>query len=390
VCAVALIAGASSLGVSAASAGSAKAPFLIGADESLSGVLAVYGGWVKAGFGGEFAAVNKTGGIDGHKLDLKVLDDQFTLATAIANMKQLLAEKPVFVTGGILTTFCAGLQPLVQKAKIPEDCFEATDGQLSPVKKLLFERNPPEALTAQPIITFIPSVVTATPKIGILVADIPGPDAFASEVQTLAQAKGWSITQSTTSPGSGTPPTDAQLAALAATDPNVIVTEIAASQNAALVEALRTDGFTGPVISQDPDYAGLSTLKDSNYYTLSPTTFVSPNSTAPAAKEYIADLKSQGVTGIQNLDAGYQAEAWVGAVDVVAALKKCTAAHAGNCTGLQLAAALDSTTVSLPGIVSKFGYTATDHVPFTSQYVYGYRASSGVTLIKGPLAMGNI
>jgi hypothetical protein len=42
----------------------------------------------------------------------------------------------------------------------------------------------------------------------------------------------------------------------------------------------------------------------------------------------------------------------------------------------------------LPGIVTGAGYSKTNHVLFPSQYIYGYRASSGVTLIEGPLAAG--
>ena len=94
-----------------AGASAKKAPFIIGADEDLSGALAAFGGYVKDGFGATFNAVNKAGGIDGHKIEFKLLDDQFTLSTSISNMKELLAEKPVFVTGSTLTTFCGGNAP---------------------------------------------------------------------------------------------------------------------------------------------------------------------------------------------------------------------------------------------------------------------------------------
>jgi ABC-type branched-subunit amino acid transport system substrate-binding protein len=379
------------IGISAsnpAGASAKKAPFIIGADEDLSGALAAFGGYVKDGFGSTFDAVNKAGGIDGHKIVFKLLDDQFTLSTSISNMKELLAEKPVFVTGSTLTTFCGGNGTYAAKAKVPMTCFAALANQVSPVEPYLFDRNPPEITTAQPLINFIPTVVTATPKIGILVSDIPGPDAFAAQVQTLAKAKGWTVTSSVTAPGDGTPPTAAQVAALVATGPNVITMELASSENAAFVEDARTDGFTGPIISQDADYDGLSTLTDPNYYALSANRFVSSTGTAASVKLYVKEMATVGVTGDANLNSGQQAQAWIAAQDLVAALKSCVKANKGNCTSTQLDVSLDKTTVALPGIVNSAGYTKTDHVLFNAQYIYGYRASSGVTLIEGPLAMG--
>jgi ABC-type branched-subunit amino acid transport system substrate-binding protein len=360
----------------------------VGADESLSGVLAAFGGYIKDGFSSTFNAVNKSGGIDGHKIDLKMLDDQFTLSTSISNMKELLGQKPVFVTGSTLTTFCAGNGTYAKKAKVPMSCFAALASQVNPIESYLFDRNPPEITTAQPLINFIPTVVTATPKIGILVAGIPGPVAFAAQVQTLAQAKGWSVTSSVTSPGDGTPPTAAQVAALAATHPNVITMELASSENAAFVEQLRTDGFTGPIISQDADYDGLVTLADPNYYVMSANRFVSSTGTASAVRTYVKEMGTVGVTGNSALNSGQVAQAWIAAQDLVAALKNCVKANKGNCTSAQLGVALNTTKVSLPGIVTSAGYTKTDHVLFNSQYIYGFRPSSGVTLIEGPLAMG--
>lgn len=373
---------------STAGAAAKKAPFIVGADEDLSGALAAFGGYIKDGFGASFNAVNKTGGIEGHKIDLKLLDDQFTLSTSISNMKELLAEKPVFVTGSTLTTFCGGNAPYAARAKVGMSCFAALASQVAPVEPYLFDRNPPEITTAQPLINFIPTVVTATPKIGILVADIPGPDAFATQVSALAKAKGWSVTSSVTSPGDGTPPTAAQVAALVATGPNVITMELASSENAAFVEDARTDGFTGPIISQDADYDGLVSLSDPNYYVMSANRFVSTTGTSSAVKLYVKEMGTVGVTGDANLNSGQLAQAWIAGQDLVAALKNCVKANKGSCTSAQLDVAMDSTKVVLPGIVNSAGYTKTDHVLFNAQYIYGYRASSGVTLIEGPLAMG--
>jgi ABC-type branched-subunit amino acid transport system substrate-binding protein len=376
-----------SLGGSAGASSKSKAPFVIGLNETLSGPVAEYGDGVKAAFDGVFNAVNKAGGIDGHQVDLKLLDDQFSLSQSITNLKQLVTAKPIMVTAGIETNFCAATAPTSRKDKIAESCDATLPNQDQPVQKYLFSRIPPEVTTAQPVINFIPTVVTATPKIATFVADIPGPNLFASEIDTLATAKGWTVAATLSDPA-GQPPTSAQVAQLVAADPNVIVVEITSTQNASFLEALRTAGFTGVYISQDSDYSGTQTLQDPNYYSLSPTLFVTPQSTGSSAKLYTKQLASQGVTGAANLNGGQLTTDWVAAVDVADALKACTKAHGGNCTGAQLDAALNTTKVSLPGVVVGAGYTATDHILTSSTYIYGWRASSGVTQIGGALKLG--
>jgi len=108
--------------------------------------------------------------------------------------------------------------------------------------------------------------------------------------------------------------------------------ELASSENAAFVEDARTDGFTGPIISQDADYDGLVSLTDPNYYVMSANRFVSSTGTSSAVKLYVKEMGTVGVTGDANLNSGQLAQAWIAGQDLVAALKACVKANKGGCT----------------------------------------------------------
>jgi hypothetical protein len=179
------------------------------------------------------------------------------------------------------------------------------------------------------------------------------------------------------------------VAALAGSDPDVIYTELEQSQTESVLEQLRTDGYTGPLVSQAPDYTGLISLADPGYYTYSSTLFVGSNPTGSAAKTYVKEMKSVGVTGLANLNTGEITLDWIRAMDIVAALKKCVAANKGACTSSEMNTAMQETTVSLPGLTSAFGYSTSNHIGFSSGYIYGYNPTTkNVVLKTGPVKQG--
>jgi branched-chain amino acid transport system substrate-binding protein len=367
--------------LSTAGAGaSTKGPYVVGATEDLSGALAAYGKWVQSTWTASFNAANQSGGVNGRKIKLAILDDQSNVTTAVSNAKQLLSENPVLMTGSTISNICAAVAPLGQTAKTPVNCLNITPNELQPLNPWLFDRNPPEVTTAKPVINFIPTAVHgAKPKIGILVAAVGGAIDFGNELQKLAQQKGWTVTDYEQSSSSSTAPPPSQLAKLASSDPNVIVTENTPAETEAELRQLRTDGFKGALISQDSDYVGLNTLKDPGYYTLSDNLFITPGDNGSGAKSYIAQMKSAGITGTSNLNTGQLTLDWIQGQDIVAALKKC----AGSCTGAQMQTALQTTKISLPGVINSFGYTSTDHIPLASEYIYGYSsATHGVKLFQ--------
>jgi hypothetical protein len=317
-----------------------------------------------------------------------MLDDESSASVFLTNMKQLLSYKPVMVTGSTASNFCESVQASVTRAKVPLSCAFVDISQVH--EKYVYGLDAQEVQTAQPIANFLESrVKTASPKIAFVIFDSSGAIEGAHKTASVLEADGW--TQSDFAIGApDTGPTAAQDAAAAATDPNVIYADDNGPGTDAMVQQLRTDGYTGIVISQTPDYPGLLNLKDPNYYSLSSDLFVGNSPTGSGAQLFAKDLKSVGVTGAQNLNGTLVSLDWIRAVDTVAALKKCVATNDGSCNGSEMDAALDTTTISIPGLISEFGYTH-NHIGVNTAYFYGYNAAkNSVRLLSGPNPLGSL
>ncbi|HEX3958693.1 MAG TPA: ABC transporter substrate-binding protein [Trebonia sp.] len=378
-------AGTTSGGSAGASGG---APFVVGATEDLSGPLAAYGANVHQAFSVAFNAANAKGGVNGHNVNLVIKDDQSVLTTALSNTRALLSQHVVVTTGSTLSDFCSGIEPVVTAAQTPEICTNVDPKSLSPVEPYLFDMNPPEAMTAQPILQFGQKQSgVAKPRVGIMVAGAGGSIDFGNAAEAYAKAQGWSVSDlETTSATTVTLPTG-QVAKLAASKPDMVVVEETPDNTTALVTDLRQDGYRGPVIAQNPDFPGLAQTKDANFFMADANQYVAPNATQSGAAEYVAQMKAAGVTSASDLNNGQVVLDWVRAQDILAALKKC----GGSCDGVSMQKALESTTISLPGVVDQYGYSATSHVPVSTVYIYGWDAASAAPKLEEPAApMGSL
>jgi branched-chain amino acid transport system substrate-binding protein len=110
------------LGALAASAqpGGASSPILIGQSAGFTGGQAEYSKDVKSGIEACFAAVNKSGGINGRPLKLVIADDQGKKEIVVANTRKLVETDNVFALIGY--TSGAGVEaalPYLDSAKVP-------------------------------------------------------------------------------------------------------------------------------------------------------------------------------------------------------------------------------------------------------------------------------
>jgi branched-chain amino acid transport system substrate-binding protein len=391
VCACALAA-CSSSNAGTASGGSTGAsggaPYVVGATEDLSGPLAAYGANVQQAFNAAFNAANAKGGVNGHKVNFVIKDDQSVLTTALSNVRALLADHAVVTTGSTLSDFCSGIEPVVAAAQTPEICTNVDPKTMSPVEPYLFDMNPPEALTVQPILQFGQKESgVAKPRLGIMVAGAGGSIDFGNAAQSYAKAHGWTVSDyETTSATTVTLPTG-QVAKLAASKPDIVIVEEIPSNTTTLVTDLRQDGYHGPVIAQNPDFPGLAQTKDSNFFMADANQYVAPNATQSGAAQYVSEMKAAGVTSATDLNNGQLVLDWVRAQDILAALKKC----GSGCDGASMQKALENTTISLPGVVDKYGYSATNHVPVSTVYIYGWDAATSAPKLEEPAApMGSL
>ncbi len=106
-------------GLSTLAARAANEPYLVGVVVSESGPASTLGR--PAADSIELAAneINAAGGVNGHRLEVKILDDQSNPAMAVNALRQLLDQHPVAVLGSSGTPTSLAMVPVATAAQVP-------------------------------------------------------------------------------------------------------------------------------------------------------------------------------------------------------------------------------------------------------------------------------
>jgi branched-chain amino acid transport system substrate-binding protein len=114
--AAAIALAACSSGSSSSSGGTTKSPILIGTSLSLTGDFSVDGQAFERGYNLWVQNINKSGGLLGHKVTLKVLNDNSDPATVATNYTQLIStDHAAFVFGPFSTLLTASAAPVAAR-----------------------------------------------------------------------------------------------------------------------------------------------------------------------------------------------------------------------------------------------------------------------------------
>ena len=115
--AMALAACSSSSTTTSAGGTTTKSPILIGTSLSLTGDFSVDGQAFERGYNLWVSNINKSGGLLGHKVTLKVLNDNSDPTTAASNYTQLInTDHAAFVFGPFSTLLTASAAPVAARA----------------------------------------------------------------------------------------------------------------------------------------------------------------------------------------------------------------------------------------------------------------------------------
>jgi branched-chain amino acid transport system substrate-binding protein len=115
--AIVLAACSSSNSSGGGSTGTSKSPILIGTSLSLTGDFSVDGQAFQRGYNLWVQNINKSGGLDGHKVTLKVLNDNSDPATVTTNYTQLInGDHAAFVFGPFSTLLTASAAPVAARS----------------------------------------------------------------------------------------------------------------------------------------------------------------------------------------------------------------------------------------------------------------------------------
>lgn len=133
---LALLAGIASAAPALAEDGVSADKIVFGQAAALEGPTAALGQGMKTGINAAFAEANKAGGVKGHKLELKSVDDGYEPTKSIEAVNKLLGEDKVFaIAGAVGTPTSVATQPLADKAGAPFiGAFTGTEALRAPYK----------------------------------------------------------------------------------------------------------------------------------------------------------------------------------------------------------------------------------------------------------------
>jgi len=128
-----------SIPASAADPGVTPTTILIGESAAFSGPASELGIEMRAGATAYFNSVNKTGGVNGRKIELRSLDDGYEPDRAVANTKKLIDDGVFLLFGYVGTPTSNAARPIFTAAKVPfVGAFTGAESLRSPLNRYIF------------------------------------------------------------------------------------------------------------------------------------------------------------------------------------------------------------------------------------------------------------
>ena len=327
----------------------------------LSGTQQLYGTSQLAGLQTWIDHVNKTGGVAGGKVNLKIRDDKSDTQAGIATFKEALAEKPLILLGPFVSTLTAAAAPLAEAQGVTDIMWSPVAALMNPPQPHLFAGSVTLDIDAQIQAAIVDQIAKSKKQTNLKVVlarlDAASGVDFSNAAQAEAKKRGWTIVGEQKVSLSATDVSD-QAAAIAKTNADFCMCMVPGAANLQLMRGLRNSGSKMTVVN----YFGggfasdMISLNDPNYYAM--LVFADPNTqNLPAAAELRKQAKDAGQ---DKYLVGYSfTQGYVEGMIVTQALAKCGA----QCTPDKLRASLKTTKYELGGLA---GPTTLE----TSQYLF--------------------
>jgi branched-chain amino acid transport system substrate-binding protein len=332
-------------------AAAAKDPIEVGMAAALTGYLASYDGQFIDGvkLGAEHA--NAAGGIDGHKINLHILDDASNATAGVTATNQLLNQFNVSVMlNGLSSAQNAAIEPILERAQVPQIIFSV----LPPAPKWAFLVNLLNERADALEVDFANQKLHAK-KIALVFSQTPYGQNAAKFMNERAKHLGIDIVYSQAVEPSVTDMTP-QMAALKATGADAVLDVLTGSTHIVEAKAAATVGLSAPIVMATddlPTHQKVTTAYPRAYFTATAVQAY-PNIAIPETKaacgSFIDTYQKAGhnMATISGASFGW---------DAVRVLAK---AVAGGATGGDaLHAALERTEVQ--GCNTLYKYSAADH-----------------------------
>lgn len=362
---IAAAATAGSLGLAVAACGSSGTAsttggaYHVGINIDLSSSLAFQGNPFREGFLAYMQAKNRSGGINGHHVDVTALDDQNTINTAISNTQQLAQADRVSVQVGMLNS----AEGVAVKSRLERLQLPTIVTYTSAAANGNYEWGIDSPISEEPRaqVEFAASLMSkkgvTRPRVAFLTAVTPVLANWLALAKSLVASKGWNVVANQQVPLTATDLTAADKA-VASAKPDIVLMAVPGNQAIIAVRDYAGDGLNVPVLEHTSGGTvdTFTALKNPNYYA----------------------LVSDGIPGVDN-EPGVKSEAtnaklahtqatstffsngYANAVVVANILAKCP----GSCTSQQF-----QTTMENYGTMQTSGVTV-GPLSFTSSYHAG-------------------
>jgi branched-chain amino acid transport system substrate-binding protein len=348
---------------SASGSGSgSKTPYVLGFNDALTGTIAFAGTTNLAGFQTYIDYVNDNGGVNGHPIELKQLDNRSDAATSIANYKQLVSEGAIGVFGNSASSAMIATAPLSESLKVPQMGYANADDFYTTYHPWVFKNG----ITLKQQVQLQGELITNTLykgkstkglKVAIAQTSTASGPPFTEAVQALAKKNGWDVS-TTQQVAVGATDCTTQAGLIVSSGAQIVLGNVTSvGEDVVCMRALLARGFTGKFVDQN------SSVSEKTYQTLATDQWISlrlvnwwSDTTNPGTKAMQAQAKKAGT--LSQLG-DYSSDGYVAAVLAVKALESC----GDKCTGTTLRDGLEKLkNVDTNGIAGpKTGFTTGDY-----------------------------
>lgn len=266
----------------AASAAPSGSPIVVGAILSITGNYAPLGEPERNALKIAETDINAHGGVAGHPLQIRIVDDEGKADTAQQLATQLVGDHVAAIIGGTLTPTTIAMARVTNDAKVVEVYMNPTDSIWNTprgVMKYLFESTPRNELEATKLLTYIKNTVHGT-KIALMHDEAPYGATGALVVHNVATKLGVDIVDDEAFPVAATDLTPQLQKAMGAKADTILIWT-AGPAAPKLVSQAKQFGFKGKIVGSTGIVSdnflrvagrdGYGVLADMNLNLVSPT-----------------------------------------------------------------------------------------------------------------------
>lgn len=234
-------------GGASAGSGALSGPFVLPVVSSYSGIGAPYGDENRTAYQVAADQINNAGGIDGHQIQFKFYDDQSS-ATKAAEIIRSLANSAIVVEGPDLTASADAMFPVAKAIKMPVVAGSVSDSAVvASGQPWTFDTFIPTQQLLPPAVKQWSGLVSAH-SVGVIMDSQNAASRAQGQIMNQAASQNGMRVTKLVQTQSGMPSYQAQAASIIATHPDGIIVAAQTNDAAAMVHAIRSSGFTGPLL----------------------------------------------------------------------------------------------------------------------------------------------